>query len=501
MKCIVIGAGNAGRPAARILNYVGNKVKITDRKTLEEFPDKVQKTLLKMEEEGVNLHLGSDTPLDFVNLDAAYISPTVPENAPIKSKLTKNNVKLISNSDISLILNDVIDIDIIGVTGTLGKTSTTHTISEIFKNAGYKVWMCSSRMGNLLSEVIVDGIIKGNHKKNNIAVLELPHGTSRLMSKVHLKVGVLTNLYRDHLDEFDDSMEKYVARKLFIAHSSDVLVAGAQCKEFVESVRNDVVFYCTEALESEALKSNTSKCDVSGYQKGKNIEIQYNLNKFNRKSKTNGKLDNKINESTDELTSELTGKFETQFNLSGYYFENSIAAAAAALCYGLDEKFIKKGLSNFHGIPGHMEYIGNYKGREVHFDAAFVPEGLVSTLELFSDRYLIVLIDNPDSTNPRDKYKIGSVLGRYADVIISTGYNETTKKMNMNAAHKVLEGAEDSKAIKIAVEDMKTAGTLSIKHSKPGDVILHVGPGAITNYEDIKFKMMSGIEEGCTKYE
>ncbi len=227
MKCIVIGAGNAGRPAARILNYIGNTVKITDRKTLEEFPNKVQKTLLKMEEEGVDLHLGSDTPLDFANLDAAYISPTVPENTPIRGKLIDNNVKLISNSDISLILNNIIDIDIIGVTGTLGKTSTTHTISEIFKNADYKVWMCSSRRGNLLSEVIVDGIIKGQHKENNIAILELPHGTSRLMSNVQLKVGVLTNLYRDHLDEFDNSMEKYVARKLFITHSSDVLVAGA----------------------------------------------------------------------------------------------------------------------------------------------------------------------------------------------------------------------------------------------------------------------------------
>ena len=37
MKCIVIGAGNAGRPAARILNHTGNQVIITDRKLLEEF--------------------------------------------------------------------------------------------------------------------------------------------------------------------------------------------------------------------------------------------------------------------------------------------------------------------------------------------------------------------------------------------------------------------------------------------------------------------------------
>ena len=56
MKCVVIGAGNAGRPAARILNYAGHQVQITDKKKLEQFPESVQNTLKKMEEEGVNLH-------------------------------------------------------------------------------------------------------------------------------------------------------------------------------------------------------------------------------------------------------------------------------------------------------------------------------------------------------------------------------------------------------------------------------------------------------------
>ncbi|HOI41239.1 MAG TPA: UDP-N-acetylmuramoyl-L-alanine--D-glutamate ligase, partial [Methanobacterium sp.] len=64
----------------------------------------------------------------------------------------------------------------------------------------------------------------------------------------------------------------------------------------------------------------------------------------------------------------------------------------------------------------------------------------------------------------------------------------------------VLEGAKDSDCLKIAVEDMTKAGELSIKHSKPGDVILHIGPGAITNYEDLKSKIIMGLEAGCNKY-
>jgi UDP-N-acetylmuramoylalanine--D-glutamate ligase len=468
MKCIIIGAGNAGRPAARILNHVGNHVIITDRKILEEFSPDVQKTLKKMEQEGVELFLGSDAFLGIENVDYAYISPTVPNNSPIRKKLSDKHIEILDNNYISKVINDLLDLDIIGITGTLGKTSTTHILSEIFQNAGYKVWTCSSRMGNLLSEVIVEGIVNGLHKISDIAIIELPHGTSRLMSKVNLNVGVITNIYPDHLDEFEYSMEKYVARKLFIADSSKILISGLQCMNYLENLRDDTIYYCQD----------NDKCNVNGKLKDSVLDITYDIPHLN-----------------------INGHFETSFNLLGYYIDNSIAASTAALAYGLDENSIIKGLKSFKGIAGHMEYIGNFKGREVHFDAAFVPEGLVKTLESFKNQDLIVIIDNPDSTNPRDKYKVGEVVGKYAKAIICSGYNETTKKFNIEAANEVILGAQKSSAIKFSVEDMFTAGELSIKHSNSGCTILHVGPGAITNYEDVKNKMMSGIMEGCKKYE
>jgi len=469
MNCIVIGAGNAGRPVARILNNVGNKVILTDRKLLEEFPEDVQTTLKVMEKEGIKLLLGSDPSSKFKNVECAYVSPTVPENSSIRKLLKENQIELLSNEYVSKVINDLLELDVIGITGTLGKTSTTHILSEIFKEAGYKVWTCSSRMGNLLSEVIVEGIVNGLHIENNIAVLELPHGTSRLMSQVDLDVGLITNIYPDHLDEFDYSMEKYVDRKLFIANSSDILVSGLQCMEYIENIRKDAIYYCPNMSDV---------CHVRGKLENEMLFINFNIPQI-----------------------ELKGSFETPFKLLGYYFENSIAASAAALAYGLDENSIIKGLKSFKGIAGHMEYIGNFKGREVHFDAAFVPEGLINTLESFHNQELIVLIDNPDSTNPRDKFKVGEVVGKYAKVIICSGFNETTKKPDIKAANEVIIGAGKSKAIKITVEDMITAGKLSIKHSKPGCTILHVGPGSITNYYDVKFKMISGIKEGCKKYE
>jgi len=473
MKCVVIGAGNAGRPAARLLNYAGHQVLITDQKKFEDFPDDVQETLKKMEKEGVDLQLGLDDPTDIEGVEAFYISPNIPKESTIRHHLVDNELKLLINQDIAKILENSINMDVIGVTGTLGKTSTTHIISEIFKNAGYNVWTCSSQSGNLLSEVIVEGIVKGDHIKSDIAVLELPHGTIRLLSELRLKIGLITNIYSDHLSEFEGSLEKYIERKLMITNSTDILISNVQCKDLLKSTQKPIsqkpIYYCT----------GNQLCDVSGVLADGNIGIKYKI-----KSRE--------------------GEFETDFNLRGYYFENSVAAAAAALAYGLKEESIKDALSKFKGISGHLEYVGKYSDREVHFDAAFVPEGILSTLEDFpvtDNSNLIILIDNPDSTNPRDKFQIGKILGEHAQVIIASGYNETTGVLDIESANEVLRGAKDSNSLKIAVQDMVTAGELSIKHSKPGDIILHIGPGAITNYEELKAKLIKGIESGCKKYD
>ena len=61
-------------------------------------------------------------------VDYAYISPTVPENSPIRKLLNDNQVEILDNDYISTVINDLLELDIIGITGTLGKTSTTHIL-------------------------------------------------------------------------------------------------------------------------------------------------------------------------------------------------------------------------------------------------------------------------------------------------------------------------------------------------------------------------------------
>ena len=64
MNYLVVGAGNASRPVARLLNYLGHDVVITDLKDISEFKIEFQRSLIEMEKEGVTLDMANkDLPL------------------------------------------------------------------------------------------------------------------------------------------------------------------------------------------------------------------------------------------------------------------------------------------------------------------------------------------------------------------------------------------------------------------------------------------------------
>ena len=242
MKCLVIGAGNAGRPVARLLNNQDYDVIITDPKNLSDFKTDVQSILKQMEKEGVILDLGNDDP-SIEGIDCVYKAPTLPDSAPIAKKVKEANLKVISNEEFSKMVNDLIPVDIIGITGTMGKTTTTFITTSLFKQAGYKVWACSSLVNNLVSEAIIDGIVKGKAQDCDIAIFELPHGTIGLLNDLSVKIGLLTNIAEDHLSEFGGSLEKYQERKLILEKMSEIFISNNSCRDIISKVRDNAIYY------------------------------------------------------------------------------------------------------------------------------------------------------------------------------------------------------------------------------------------------------------------
>ena len=462
MNYLVVGAGNASRPVARLLNYLGHKVIITDLKEISEFKPIYQTWLHKMESEGIILDLNNPEPT-LEGIEAVYMPPTLSDDVPIAKLIAESDVKVLTNEDFSQTVNDLVPVDIIGITGSMGKTTTTMLITSVFKAAGYDVWSCSSLANNLVSETIIDGIITGKAKNCDIAVFELPHGTLGLLKKLDIKVGVLSYLTEEHLNEFGGSYENYILRKLIIQDISEKFIANAECMYETDLIRDDTIFY---TMGDDA--------DFKGTMGDKSLTVTYD-----------------------------GGQFTTPFNMMSYFFENAVGATAVGLNCGISEDDIIKALSTFKGISAHMEDYGDYNGRQVIIDAAFLPDGIRTTLDYFEGESLVVFLDHFDTSWVRDKEEVGRILDEYDNIkaVLASGFDESIQKTEIHIAYEILDAITNEKMIKVATDTLEEAAELSFKYSEPGDVILHIGPLISFDRVNILNKIMKGLKDGSRKYE
>ena len=461
MKYLVVGAGNASRPVARLLNYLGHDVVITDLKDISEFKIEFQRSLIEMEKEGVKLDLPNKDP-SVDGFDAVYVPPTLPETAPIALKIKDSDLKVLTNEEFSKTVNDLIPVDIIGITGTMGKTTTTYITTSLFKQAGYNVWSCSSLVNNLVSEAIIDGIVKGKAQDCDIAIFELPHGTIGLLNKLNIKIGLLTNIAEDHLSEFGGSLELYQQRKMILEAMSETFIANYSCYDIINPKRSDALYY---ALDEDV--------DFKGIVGDKSLTIEYSQDSFT-----------------------------TPFYMMSYFFENSVAASAAALTYGVKKEDIIDALTEFKGLPAHMEDVGNYNGRKVILDSAFLYDGMKITLDYFKDDSVVLFLDHFDTLSVRDKAEVGELVSNYdIKTVIASGFNEVTQEVEMEAAQEILDAITNENIEKVAVETIEKAAELTFKYSKPGDIILHMGPLIAYDRLTTVDKIMKGLEIGSRKYE
>jgi UDP-N-acetylmuramoylalanine--D-glutamate ligase len=345
----------------------------------------------------------------------------------------------------------------------MGKTTTTMLITSVFKAAGYNVWSCSSLANNLVSETIIDGIITGKAQNCDIAVFELPHGTLGLLNKLNIKIGVLSYLTKEHLNEFGGSYEKYLLRKLIIQDISETFIANNECRNETDLLRDDTIFYTMD-----------EDVDFKGTMGDKSLTVTYD-----------------------------GGEFTTPFNMMSYFFENAVGAAAVGINYGIGEEDIIKALSTFKGLSAHMEDYGDYNGRQVIIDAAFLPDGIRATLDYFDGESLVVFLDHFDTSWVRDKAEVGRILDEYDNIkaVLASGFDESIQKTEIHIAYEILDAITNEEMIKVATDTLEEAAELSFKYSEPGDIILHMGPLISFDRVNILNKIMKGLKDGSRKYE
>ncbi|MGD9627117.1 MAG: Mur ligase family protein [Methanobacteriales archaeon] len=504
-KILVVGAGNAGRPAAKLLHHLGNEVLVTEIKEFEKLPLKAKKRIKKMQESGIRFHFGGHHPQDIEWADAIFISPNIPKDSVIYKLIEKKDIEYITPSMIGSMLNSLIKIPMVGVAGTDGKTTTTNMIKHILKGKHATISF-SSLEDSLVIEGLVDLLVE-DKLEGEFAVFELPHGTIRMTQGLELCAGIITTLTPDHLDEFKD-YDDYIRRNLLIKdlinergllilNGDDPIIGG-----FIDEIDARIIYGLgrKRLVEFHGRKYVTRPLSVDV----KAEEIKLKGLRGSEFTFLSGRIPTvlcercgSINCECGDFKREYVGPYEERINLQVpgiFNVENALAAITTGLILGFDIDYLKERIGEFKGIRGRFEVMGVVDGVKVYMDAAHNPESMEKLFEgLEFDGGLIISLDNPDTLTVRDKFKIGKTLAKAADLLIVSAKNETTGQIDWKAAEEVAEGANPTKTI--IVENVYKSIKEALKNSEKGNIIIHMGPGVVNAYQNVKMDIRRAIED------
>jgi len=231
-----MGLGLLGRGVgdAIFLAECGADLLVTDMKTKVELAESVKKTLKSIK--NITFVLGEHRLEDFENRDLVIKAAGVSLDSLFIEHARFNNIPVMMDEALFVQTAEAMDLDltIIGVTGTRGKTTTSYMIYDILKKAKQYVHLAGNVRGMATLPLL------NTVKKHDIIVLELSswqlQGFGEIAASPH--ISVFTNFYDDHMNYYKGMRDRYYFDKSIIYRyqdSEDFLVIGDQVKDMVES--------------------------------------------------------------------------------------------------------------------------------------------------------------------------------------------------------------------------------------------------------------------------
>ena len=323
-KILILGFARSGYQAAKLLLKRGNTVFLNEYKN-EELMNKRQ--VEELRSLGANLIFGGH-PDDLLDESFDYLikNPGVAIDHKYVIKANELNIEVINEVEMAFRLLPE-NVEIIGITGTNGKTTTTTLVYEIMKKAyGNRVHLAGN-IGYPLSSII-DSV-----KSGDIIVMEVSCQQGENFKEFHPHVGVLTNFSEAHID-FMKTYEHYKetkARMFYKQESNDIAILN----------HNDVGVL----KELKDIKSLKKYFTSNGVVDGCYIK------------------DNSIYYYNEEIININNIKIKGIHNL-----ENCMAAIMAVKEYKVDTSIINDVISNFKGVEHRLEYVDTINGVEYYND-------------------------------------------------------------------------------------------------------------------------------------
>ena len=217
-RVLVVGLGKSGLSAAMFLRGQGARVTVSDTRSAVALAKEIPALL----EAGIMVESGGHGLLTFRRQDLIVISPGVPMDTPEVKQVVAFGLPVIGELELA---SRYLQGDVVAITGSNGKTTTTALTGQIFRDAGVP-----TLVGGNIGLPVIDLVAKSTPE--TVSVLEVSSFQLETVEEFHPQIAVILNITPDHLDRHG-SFESYAAAKARITErqtAEDFLVLNAEDK-------------------------------------------------------------------------------------------------------------------------------------------------------------------------------------------------------------------------------------------------------------------------------
>ena len=409
-RLVVLGGGESGVGAALLGKQKGYEVFVSDNRQIsKKYSDVLLQHQIIFEEK-------NHTESEIFNADVVVKSPGIPDTVTLVQQLNKKAIPVISEIEFAALYTEA---NLIGITGSNGKTTTTLLLHHIFKNAGVNVGMAGNIGDSFALQVAEESY--ENY------VLELSSFQLDGIVDFNCHIAILTNITPDHLDRYDDDFNKYIASKFRITKN--------------QTATDYLIYDADDPAINMWLKEHKTNAKLVPF----SIEKKLEYGAF---------LDNNniiINITKDTITMSISalsikGKHNTK---------NAMAAAMAAQLLKVRKQNIKESLEDFEGVEHRLEYVAKIKGVQYINDSKATNVNATFYALECMDKTVVWIVGGVDKGNDYndllplvrekvkaivclglDNEKIKRAFGNIVDIIVETAGAEEAAKVCYKLAEK-----------------------------------------------------------------
>jgi UDP-N-acetylmuramoylalanine--D-glutamate ligase len=197
-RVLVVGLGKSGLSAAMFLRAQGARVTVSDARSAVALAKEIPALL----EAGIMVESGGHGLLTFRRQDLIVVSPGVPMDTPEVKQVVVFGLPVIGELELA---SRYLQGQVVAITGSNGKTTTTTLVGKIFRDAGMP-----TLVGGNIGLPVIDLVAKST--PDTVNVLEVSSFQLETVEEFHPRIAVILNITPDHLDRHG-SFERYVAAK------------------------------------------------------------------------------------------------------------------------------------------------------------------------------------------------------------------------------------------------------------------------------------------------